>query len=137
MHQEMWNNNFPFFFCPFYSYLYFSTMIRRYRCIVDFPMHFVFSSLLVVLSLQLWVHFYHRKRHSDIFNRKLLFYTQKKKKKIESIFYWHLKGPFIEWFKLTFSDFKQPYIYFHIFFYPHVFQKITNNITQNHLPNGP
>ena len=33
--------------------------------------------------------------------------------------------------KLTFLVFKQFYTLFYIFFQPHVFQKITNNITQN------
>ena len=39
--------------------------------------------------------------------------------------------------KLTLSVFKQPYTHFHSFFQPHVFQKITNNITQIPLLNGP
>ena len=40
-------------------------------------------------------------------------------------------------FKYIFLVFKQHYTYFHTLFYSHVFQKITNNITQNPLPNEP
>ena len=40
-------------------------------------------------------------------------------------------------FKLTFLHFKQYYIYFHIYFYSHIFQKTTKNIIQTILPNTP
>ena len=40
-------------------------------------------------------------------------------------------------FKLIFSVFKQPYTRFHTLFHLHVFQKTTNNITQNPLLKGP
>ena len=43
----------------------------------------------------------------------------------------------VELLNNSFSVFKQHYTHFHTFFHLHVFQKITNNITQTSLPNGP
>ena len=41
-----------------------------------------------------------------------------------------IQGCLIRYFKQRFSMFKQPYTYFYIFFYPHVFLKNINNITK-------
>ena len=38
-------------------------------------------------------------------------------------------------FKHTFEQFKQHYTYFHVLFYPHVYQKYQNYITQTPLSN--
>ena len=43
----------------------------------------------------------------------------------------------VDYLNNIFLVFKQHYTYFHILFHSHVFQKITNNITQNPLPTGP
>ena len=43
----------------------------------------------------------------------------------------------VEHFKHIFLVFKQHYTHFYILFYPYVFQKNTNNITQTLLPNEP
>jgi len=43
----------------------------------------------------------------------------------------------VEHLKHMFLVFKQHYIYFHILFHSHVFQKNTNNITQTLLSNEP
>ena len=48
-----------------------------------------------------------------------------------------IKGLFGRPFQASFEHFKYTYIYFHIFFYPHVYQKHSNNITETHLPNTP
>ena len=46
-------------------------------------------------------------------------------------------GRLVELLNNSFSVFKQHYTYFHTLFHLHVFQKITNNITQTSLPNEP
>ena len=47
------------------------------------------------------------------------------------------RGCLIGCFEQHFSVFKQYYIYFHTFFYLHVFSKNTNNVSRTTLPNGP
>ena len=55
--------------------------------------------------------------------------------KIDKFFFEILRACLVSEFKLIFLYFKQYYIHFYIFFYPHVFQKITNNNFQTILPN--
>ena len=49
--------------------------------------------------------------------------------------FWYLGVYLVILLKLTFLHFKQHYIFFHIFFHSHMFQKTLNNNSQTHSSN--
>ena len=51
--------------------------------------------------------------------------------------YWNLAAHLVRHFKHTFEYFKHTYIHFYTLFHPHVYQKYSNNITQNSFTKHP